>query len=90
MVIEAISCGRPVVASNVGGIPELLNPQCGMLVPPENAPELAQTLSRALDRPWNEKEIANSSRRSWDEVARETYQACCAAVRDSGLAGETV
>ncbi|MBZ5641823.1 MAG: glycosyltransferase [Acidobacteriia bacterium] len=90
VVIEAISCGRPVVASSVGGIPELLNPNCGMLVPPKNARELARTLSRALDHPWNEEQIANSSRRSWDEVARETYQACCAAVGNSSLIGEVV
>jgi teichuronic acid biosynthesis glycosyltransferase TuaC len=82
VVIEAISCGRPVVASNVGGIPELLNSRCGMLVSPGNARQLAHSLSRALDHPWDEEEIANSSRRSWDEVARETYQSCCSAVRD--------
>jgi teichuronic acid biosynthesis glycosyltransferase TuaC len=87
VVIEAISCGRPVVASNVGGIPELLNSRSGILVPPGCARQLAHSLSRALDHPWDEEEIANSSRRSWDEVAFETYQACCSAVRDPGFVG---
>lgn len=82
VVIEALSCGRPVVASNVGGIPELVDSRCGILVPPGNAQQLAQGLSRALDRSWDQEEIAKSSRRSWDEVAHETYQACCSVVRD--------
>jgi len=76
VLIEALSCGRPVVASNVGGIPELLNSRCGVLVPPKDAQQLAQGLSRALDSPWNQEEIAGCSRRSWDDVARETYDAC--------------
>ena len=87
VVIEALSCGRPVVASNVGGIPELLNSRCGILVPPKDAQLLAQGLSQALDHPWNQEEIANSSRRGWDDVARETYDACCSVVRTPELAG---
>ena len=53
VVIEALSCGVPVVASNVGGIPELLNSRCGILVPPGDAQQLARGLSRALDHSWN-------------------------------------
>ena len=87
VVIEALSCGRPVVASNVGGIPELLNSRCGVLVPPGDARQLAHALLRALDHPWNQEEIANCSRRGWDVVARETYQACCAVVRDPAFIG---
>jgi teichuronic acid biosynthesis glycosyltransferase TuaC len=87
VVIEALSCGRPVVASNVGGIPELLDSRCGILVPPKNAQQLAQGLSRALDYPWNQEEIATCSRRSWDDVARGTYDACCSVVRTPELVG---
>jgi teichuronic acid biosynthesis glycosyltransferase TuaC len=82
VVIEALSCGRPVVASKVGGIPELLDSSCGILVPPRDAQQLASGLSQALDREWNQEEIANSFRRSWEEVARETYQACCSTLRE--------
>jgi glycosyltransferase involved in cell wall biosynthesis len=83
VVIEALSCGRPVVASNVGGIPELLNSRCGVLVPPRDAQKLSEGLAQALDHPWDQEEIANCSRRDWDEVARETYQACCNLVGNS-------
>jgi glycosyltransferase involved in cell wall biosynthesis len=74
VVIEALSCGRPVVASNVGGIPELMDPRCGILVTPKDPEQLAQGLAKALDKPWNEDEIVGSFRRSWDDMARETYE----------------
>jgi teichuronic acid biosynthesis glycosyltransferase TuaC len=87
VVIEALSCGRPVVASNVGGIPELLNSQCGILVPPKDVRQLAKGLSQALDYPWSQEDIATRSRRSWDDVARETYDVCCSVVREPELVG---
>lgn len=83
VVIEALSCGRPVVASNVGGVPELVNSRCGILVPSADVKKLAQGLAQALDRPWNQEEIANCFRRGWDDVARETYQACSDLIRNS-------
>jgi teichuronic acid biosynthesis glycosyltransferase TuaC len=86
VVVEALSCGLPVVASNVGGIPELLNSRCGILVPPGDAQQLAQGLLRALDHPWNQEEIAKGSQRSWDEVACETYQVCRSLIRDPQIA----
>jgi glycosyltransferase involved in cell wall biosynthesis len=38
---EALCCGLPVVATNVGGIPELLAPENSLLVPPRNDTALA-------------------------------------------------
>jgi teichuronic acid biosynthesis glycosyltransferase TuaC len=86
VVIEALSCGRPVVASNVGGIPELVNSDCGILVPPRNAQQLANGISRALDHAWDHDQIAATSQRSWDDVARETLQACTYVLVDRALA----
>jgi glycosyltransferase involved in cell wall biosynthesis len=50
VVIEAGGAGIPIVASGVGGIPEILGPD-GNLVPPENPVRLAEAIAAALDDP---------------------------------------
>ena len=40
-VIESLVAGVPVVATAVGGLPELVLPGTGLLVPPDDAPALA-------------------------------------------------
>lgn len=43
--LEASACGRPVIASNVGGIPEIvLNNLTGLVVPPDDVPALASAI----------------------------------------------
>jgi glycosyltransferase involved in cell wall biosynthesis len=52
VVVEAFCRGRGVVGSRVGGIPDLVEDgENGMLVPPENAPALADALVRVLSDP---------------------------------------
>lgn len=48
-VIEAMAAGKPVVASAVGGIPELVEDQvAGLLVPPRDASALARSISQLV------------------------------------------
>jgi glycosyltransferase involved in cell wall biosynthesis len=49
-VIEAGGAGIPIIASSVGGIPEILGPE-GNMVPPENPGRLAAAIAAALDDP---------------------------------------
>jgi glycosyltransferase involved in cell wall biosynthesis len=76
VIVEALACGRPIVATNVGGIPELVDQQCGILVPPHDPVQLRQALENALSRSWDAAEIAATYRRGWDEVADKTYDVC--------------
>ncbi len=51
-VIEALAAARPVVATQVGGVGDLVHPnQTGWLVPPQNAGALAEGICAALDDP---------------------------------------
>lgn len=46
--LEAMASGKPIIASNTGGLPELVGPKHGILVEPGNVPELAAAMA-ALD-----------------------------------------
>jgi glycosyltransferase involved in cell wall biosynthesis len=50
-VLEAMACGRSVVATRVGGPAELVPPQAGILVDPLDVEELADALRRAASLP---------------------------------------
>ncbi|MFT4084119.1 MAG: glycosyltransferase [Nocardioides sp.] len=46
VVLEAMALGRPVVATRVGGCPELVTPQTGLLVDPGDPAGLAEAMTR--------------------------------------------
>ena len=71
VVLEALATGRPVVATNVGGIPEIMNGDCGCLVPPRDAGALAQALNAVLDKSWDAQSISGHWGRGWETVAAE-------------------
>jgi len=76
VVIEALSCGRPVIATNVGGILELVNDESGILVAPRDSHALAAAIEKAIDRHWDEHSISEQFRRGWDEAADELLRIC--------------
>ncbi|KAA3603915.1 MAG: glycosyltransferase family 4 protein [Calditrichaeota bacterium] len=69
VLMEAQSCGRPVVATKVGGIPEIVNSDdLGILVSPENSNELTEALEKVFNTNWNrDKIVAASKRFSWNK-----------------------
>jgi glycosyltransferase involved in cell wall biosynthesis len=73
VVHEALACGTPVVATRVGGVPELISrPAYGLLVPPNDPHALQAALGDALARTWNHAEIsAWAQARSWERVSGE-------------------
>jgi glycosyltransferase involved in cell wall biosynthesis len=64
VVLEAMAAGLPVVATAVGGVPELVAPgRTGWLVPPGDAPALAAALERLLDHPEKGRAYGQAGRR---------------------------
>ena len=47
IVLEAIAARRPIVATNVGGIPEIFGPFSDRLVPRDDPPALARAMTQA-------------------------------------------
>ena len=51
VVLEAAAASKPLITTQVGGIPEIYGPLSITLIPPSDAPALARAVSQALDRP---------------------------------------
>ena len=51
IVLEAAAAGKPVISTDVGGIPEILGPGFTGFVPPGDSEALAQTMAHAISDP---------------------------------------
>ncbi len=50
-LLQAMAAGMPCIAAHVGGIPEMLTGDCGLLVPPGDAHSLSAAMKRLVDEP---------------------------------------
>jgi glycosyltransferase involved in cell wall biosynthesis len=75
-LLEAMSAGVPVVATAVGGIPDVLTEEHAWLVPPEDPPALGAALREALEnRDAAAERAAAASRRLADQFGAERWLA---------------
>lgn len=84
VIVEALAMGVPVVASRVGGIPELVRDDVnGVLVEPGHAAQLADALDYTMSRTWQREEIcASVAHLTWDALAEKNCEFLDAAVKD--------
>ena len=78
-VIEAMALGLPVVTTNVGGIPFLLeDEQEALLVPPDDGSAMVNAISSLLSSPEKTKSISQTGRRKVEafdwEVVKEQWK----------------
>lgn len=50
-VLEAMACGLPIVATDIGGVAEYVTPESGILFPPRDARAMADAMWRLLEDP---------------------------------------
>ena len=89
VLVEALACGRPVVATDVGGIPEVVDAGNGVLVRPRDWLDLARGLGQALQQRWDEAALSGRFSRSWRRVAEETFAQCAEVVAEANRLGHT-
>lgn len=74
-LVEAMGCGLPIIATKVGGIPEIINKDIGILVEPKKPEELAKGIMNAISKDWNRKFISEYAKRyTWEKNAERTIK----------------
>ncbi len=77
VLLESLSCGTPVVASQVGGIPDVISPDVGILVPPATPAALSKAIQLILENPalWANMSLCARERAvlyfDWNVIARQ-------------------
>ena len=75
VVLEALACGTPVVATPVGNIPELIDSPAVGLVVERTVEALVAGLDQALERDWDRDRVrARVADRTWEAVGREVAE----------------
>ncbi len=85
VVVEAARVGRPVIASAVGGAPELVEPDCGVLVRPGNVEALAAAMLALARDPERQERLAANARRRSEVVGGDALRAQLLQVYDEVL-----
>ena len=62
-VLEAMTAGKAMISTAVGGVPELVEGGCGLLVPPRDAQALSRAMSHLLENPDARKSMGEMSAR---------------------------
>jgi glycosyltransferase involved in cell wall biosynthesis len=81
VILEALASGRCVVATGVGGIPEIVQGPPHVLVPARDLGSLRLGLEQALDTSYDPVAIAAKLQRpDWNESARQLHQSLLSAL----------
>jgi glycosyltransferase involved in cell wall biosynthesis len=87
-VLETMALGKPVIATRVGGIPELIeHDRTGLLVPPSDNAALADAMQQLLMDPFRAARLGKAARqRVADVFTPEQQLVCLTAILAKGFA----
>lgn len=75
VLLEAMACGKPVVATKVGGIPEIVEDVAGILIEPHDERALNRALVQSIRNKWDENLISESVEKyDWEYNADQLLQ----------------
>lgn len=75
VLMESLACGTPVVATAVGGIPEIICSEDLGLLARRNVQSFAETILQALKRTWNPQVLVQYAQtHTWDRAAHTVQQ----------------
>ena len=61
-ILEAMAAGLPIVATRVGGTPEIVDASCGRLVPARDSAALAAAVTDLLEHPELRRDLGQAAR----------------------------
>jgi glycosyltransferase involved in cell wall biosynthesis len=71
----------------VGGIPDVVDDDCGLLVAPRDVRALADAIAVALDRVWDEEVLRSRGPSSWEKSGAELFALLESVARGAAGAG---
>ena len=61
VILEAMLCKTPIIASSVGAIPEMIDNGCGIIIPPQNVNEVANSIIYLLENKAIQTQMTNKA-----------------------------
>ena len=84
VISESLATGTPVISTNVGGIPDMVSEQCGILINPGDEAALCEKMSWMIDnaKTFDAAEIRRTTQRfTYDNVGKRLFDIYSAAVK---------
>jgi glycosyltransferase involved in cell wall biosynthesis len=67
-IIEAMSHAKPIIATAVGGVPDVVSEEVGVLVPPNNVAALAAAMSRLANEADLRRRMGLAARKKYEQL----------------------
>ncbi len=91
VILESMACGTPVICTDVGGMPELVEDgRTGFIVPPNDPSRIKEKIQYFLDNPAESRRMGEEARKvvlekfTWDAVAGRCLEAYNAVIANKG------